>query len=280
MTTTATSKADLRYAILQVAVSQFGDSLSNLSDEERTQVEKIAAAQVAIQAKVLASQECAEVEVPRSAVQQEITNVISRFASESEFMSTLARFDLDREAFERAVLVNLRVDATMEKVAADGEACTETDAKLYYYMNPDKFFRAEARKASHILITLNPDFPENSREEASKRAATVAARLQKKPKRFSEQALKYSECPTAMEGGNLGWIKRGVLFPSLENELFRMKAGAISDVVESPIGFHVLSCDVVQPEGPIPLAEVLPNIVEKLTERNGKLRQRAWLKSL
>ncbi|WP_317929945.1 nitrogen fixation protein NifM [Halioxenophilus sp. WMMB6] len=280
MTATVAPNSDLRYATLQVAVAQFGDSLTKLTDEEREQVEKIAQAQVALQSKVLRSPEAAHVVVTPEQVESEINSISARFNNTEEFVETLSNFELDLDAFRRAVTANLRVDATMEMVAASADGCSETDAKLYYYMNPDKFFRAETRQARHVLITINPDFPENCREEAFKRATQIAMRLQKKPKRFAEQAIKYSECPTAMNGGELGRVKKGVLFPSIENVLFSMKAGEVSDVIESPIGFHVLMCDSISPEGPVPLAEVLPSIVEKLSDRNRKVRQRAWLKSL
>lgn len=280
MTSTAVPSSDLRYATMQVAVSRFGETLTKLTEEERDQVERIATAQVAIQAKVLRSPESAAVVVTQEQVAKELEAIVARFANRSEFSQALSQFELDENALERAVSANLRVDATMELVAAGAEGCTETDAKLYYYMNPDKFFREETRKACHILITINPDFPENCREQALARAQQISARLQKKPKRFSEQATKYSECPTAMNGGELGRVKKGVLFPSLEQVLFSMKENQVSEVIESPIGFHVLYCESITPEGPVPLAEVLPAIVEKLTERNGKARQRAWLKAL
>ena len=278
--TTITPEADIRYAALQVAVGQFGDSLSKLSDEEKAQVNQVAQAQVVLQSKVLKSSEASSVVVTQDQIEQEIKTIVSRFTDHQEFLAALENFDLNEEAFERAVSVNLRVDATLELVASGADECNETDAKLYYYMNPDKFFQPETRSASHILITINPDFPENTREEAHKRADQVSQRVQKKPKRFAEQAMKYSECPTAMNGGTLGQVKRGVLFPSLDDVLFNMKQGDISGAIESPVGFHVLYCEKVVPEGAVPLNQALPTIVEKLTERNRKTRQRAWLKSL
>ncbi len=280
MITSTVPEADLKYAALQVAVGQFGDSLSQLSDDERKQVEQIAKAQVALQAKVLATPEAASVVVTGQDVDREIDTIAKRFDSEEDFLAALGSFDLTPKSLERAVAVNLRVDATMELVAASAEQCSETDAKLYYYMNPNKFFQPETRQASHILITINPEYPENTREQAFARISQVATRLQKKSKRFSEQAIKYSECPTAMNGGTLGQVKRGVLFPELDEVLFNMKLGEVSQVIESPVGFHVLMCESIEAEGQIPLHKALPTIIEKLSERNRKAYQKAWLKTL
>ena len=92
--------------------------------------------------------------------------------------------------------------------------------------------------------------------------------------------MKFSECPTAMQGGKLGRVNRGVLFPTLEEKLFAMKAGDISDVIESPLGFHVLYCEEVHNEGPVPLNVALPQIIEKLTEKNRQKHLRSWIKTI
>ena len=67
----------------------------------------------------------------------------------------------------------------------------------------------------------------------------INAKLQKKPYKFAELALKHSECPTALQGGVLGIVPRGKLYPELDAVLFSIKAGEVSEIVESEIGFHL-----------------------------------------
>jgi peptidyl-prolyl cis-trans isomerase SurA len=58
---------------------------------------------------------------------------------------------------------------------------------------------------------------------------------------FEEMAKKYSEDPgSAQFGGDLGFVKRGVFYPEFESVAFAMKEGEISDVIESPAGFHII----------------------------------------
>ncbi|HSL89817.1 MAG TPA: peptidylprolyl isomerase [Ignavibacteriaceae bacterium] len=58
---------------------------------------------------------------------------------------------------------------------------------------------------------------------------------------FAELAKRYSEDPgSAAQGGDLGFVKRGVFYPEFEAAAFRLQQGELSDVVESPVGFHII----------------------------------------
>lgn len=58
---------------------------------------------------------------------------------------------------------------------------------------------------------------------------------------FSELAKKYSEDPgSATKGGDLGFVRKGVFFPEFEAAAYALKEGEISEVIESPAGFHII----------------------------------------
>lgn len=271
---------EYRYAALQVAIEKFGKPLNSLSEKDKSSVEKIALKQYELQSRILASHEASGVVIPDDVLQKSIASIIARYPSKTAFKNELLDNELDEESFRYSVARDLRVEAVMDIVGASAPVCSETDARIYYYLHSYKFHQPETRDARHILVTINPDFPENNREQALQRAVTLSQRLQKKPHRFAEQALQYSECPTAMDGGKLGRIKRDVLFADLDKQLFAMAEGQVSDVVESPLGFHVLMCEKIYPETQLPVAQVLQDIMEKVTERNRKNHQREWIKKI
>lgn len=271
---------EYRYAVLQVATGKFESSYNSLSEQQRFEVETVALKQCEIQRRVLGSAEAAKVMITPDRLEQEVQTIISRYADTAEFEKELAENELDLDSFPLLVKRSLKVEAVMDYIALKAEDCSEITARLYYYMNTDKFRQPELRKARHILITINPDYSENSREEVIKRSTVIATRLKNKPSRFAEQAQKYSECPTAMNGGELGLIKKGSLFPTLDKTLFEMKAGQVSNIVESPMGFHVLLCEEIQEEGFVSISKALPVIIEKMNERNRKSYQREWLSEL
>ena len=271
---------DVRYSALQVALSKFKKPLHQLDDDELDQTEAIALRQHHIQRRILSSVEAAQVIIQDSNVENSLQTIIAKYATEDDFDAELENNCITREELRSAIARELKVESVLDMISSEAPQCTETDARIYYYLHPEKFEQPETREASHVLITVNPDFPENERDQALSRAKVIAQRLQKKPSRFAEQAQKYSECPTAMNGGDLGRLKQGVLFPSLDKELFAMKAGKVSDVVESPMGFHVLFCREIHHAGAVSIGQALPKIMEKVTERNRANHQKNWIKSL
>ncbi len=58
---------------------------------------------------------------------------------------------------------------------------------------------------------------------------------------FAEMAKKYSEDPgSAVHGGDLGFVKRGLFYPEFEAAAFSLQTNQISDLVESPVGYHII----------------------------------------
>lgn len=88
----------------------------------------------------------------------------------------------------------------------------------------------------------------------------------KNAEKFAEAALRHSQCPTAMSGGELGIVKRQQLYPELEDAAFGLPEGQISEVLESQIGLHIFRCDEVLPFATRPFPEVEASIIERLTD--------------
>ena len=83
-----------------------------------------------------------------------------------------------------------------------------------------------------------------SRDRAAAQAQIEAARaalLAGQP--ISAVAPAHSDGPNAARGGELGWFQRGQLQPSLEAAAFSLPPGGVSEVIETPVGFHLLVRD-------------------------------------
>jgi peptidyl-prolyl cis-trans isomerase C len=74
-------------------------------------------------------------------------------------------------------------------------------------------------------------------------ARDVVRRLRKDPKSFATLAQTRSRAPEASTGGAMGVFSRGQLPAELEAAAFALAEGQTSDVVQSPLGYHVLRVD-------------------------------------
>lgn len=268
------------YLALKAAQKLYSKAPDGLQPAEFERVQKLARQQHELEARVLAAPEARDAMVPPSTLQAAMQEIRGRYQDEEEFVSDLARNGLDEAGLATALERELRVEAVLEKVGTRAAKISDMDVELYYHYHPDQFRRPETRLARHILITINESIADNTRDAAHKRISEIAARLAKEPQRFEEQALKHSECPTALDGGKLGDLPRGKLFPVLDKALFELKAGEVSGVLESELGFHVLRCDAITEAGVLGFNQAGQHIRKLMEQKRKRVCQQAWLKQL
>ena len=273
-------ESGVAYLALKAAQKLYSKAPAALQPDEFERVQNMAQQQHKIEARVLKAAEARDTMVPPSTLEIAMQEIRGRYPGEEEFVADLARNGLDEATFATALERELRVEAILEKVATQADKVSDMDVELYYQYHPEKFHRPETRLARHILITINETIAENTRVAATKRIDTIATRLAKDPKRFEEQALKHSECPTALDGGKLGDLPRGKLFPVLDDALFELKAGEVSRVLESELGFHVLRCDAITEADVLSLDQALPRIRKLMEQKRKRVCQQAWIKQL
>ena len=92
--------------------------------------------------------------------------------------------------------------------------------------------------------------------------------------------LPHLEGPEAGEGGVLGFFKHKELMPELEEVGLRLNPGEISDLVRSPLGFHILR--ILERKGgePKPFAEVQYKIREEMIQAEAERKYNEWMKDL
>jgi peptidyl-prolyl cis-trans isomerase C len=271
---------EFSYHLLRNALNGYRKNLSQLDPNEYAQVQRKASKSYELESLVIASPEAQGLVISPQQLDESVAAVASRYASREEFLNDLEGNGLDEEGLRKALQRELLFDSVMQRVAASSAEVNDLDIHLFYEMHHERFQTPETRLASHLLITINPDYPENTRAAANTRAQEALQKLAGRGNRFEEFAKRYSECPTAMEGGKLGEVSRGQLYESLDGVLFKLEEGEISDIVESEMGFHILYCEKVKPARKVPLSKAAPRIREVLQERQRRNCQKSWLASL
>jgi len=97
---------------------------------------------------------------------------------------------------------------------------------------------------------------------------------------FEDISKKYSDGPSAADGGNLGTFERGKLAKSIEDKTFALKTGEVTDVIQTKQGFVILKVDEHQQAGIPPLKDALPHIQDALYYQKLQPALRAYLTKL
>jgi len=195
---------------------------------------------------------------------------------------------------------NLRNQIITQKVIGNevGQklVLSKEDEKKFYEQHRAEMDRPEQVRLSEILIAPQtpvkpgagadgkPAPPSEEETEAALTAAKakaddVLAQIQKGTK-FADLAKKYSDGPSAKDGGDLSYFKRGTLAKELEDKVFMLKAGEVTDVIRTKQGYVILQAVEHQMAGIPTLKEVEPHVQDALYVQKLQPALRSYLTTL
>src|SRR4030042_5785854 len=135
--------------------------------------------------------------------------------------------------------------------ARDGEK----ELREFYQKNMDRYRTNETYRPSPILFAIPKEATPEEMGEIRRKGQKVLERI-KGGEDFGEMALLYSEDASSKNRGDLGFFKKGELFPAFEREALRLKVGEVSGIVRSEFGFHIIKLLNRKGMDPFPFEEV------------------------
>ncbi|MBI4421204.1 MAG: peptidyl-prolyl cis-trans isomerase [Gemmatimonadetes bacterium] len=121
----------------------------------------------------------------------------------------------------------------------------------------------EYRLLKHILIRTEPTLAPPARDAKRRLAEAIRARLRNGGS-WAEANRRNDDQRAKANGGSLGVIVRGEMPAQFENVAFALRPGETSDVVESPLGFHVIVRPRLRDERTAFAAGVEDRVVERM----------------
>ncbi|MBN1932919.1 MAG: peptidyl-prolyl cis-trans isomerase [Desulfobacterales bacterium] len=134
---------------------------------------------------------------------------------------------------------NLAIQQFIDKQFAQKITISAKESETYYNEHPEYFKQPEQVQASHILIKVESGANEAKKTETRNKIREIQQQLQK-GKDFDALAKEFSECPSSAKGGDLGYFRRGAMVKPFEDAAFALKPGEVSDIVETPFGYHLI----------------------------------------
>ncbi|HRS37368.1 MAG TPA: peptidylprolyl isomerase [Thermoanaerobaculia bacterium] len=204
-------------------------------------------------------------------VTSEFAKIKEQFGGEAAFRAALAQQATTEEALRSDLKENLAIQKFIATQLVPTIKVDEKEARAFYDENAVRMVEPASYHASHILLRVENDAKPEVRDAVRARAEALLAKV-KAGGDFAALARESSEDPGSQEhGGDLGWVHAGQAVPEFEQAALALAAGALSGVVESPFGYHLILLHEKRPERTVPFAEARERIEQVLSEEH--LRQ-------
>ena len=187
------------------------------------------------------------------------------------------------EEFKQNMENGIITQEVIQKEVGQHINVTAEEQNQFYEEHKSEMTKPEQVRLREILITPQTKPGEETSPvdlAAAEQKADQALAEIKAGKSFNEVAQKYSNGPSAAEGGDLGYFKRGALAKELEDETFAMKPGEVTGVTRTKQGFVILKVDDHTSSGVPAFAAVKPQIEEQLYLKKLQPALRVYLTKL
>lgn len=171
-------------------------------------------------------------------------------------------FEKNKENYKTALQLKLSYLAFRNSEATKDLTVSEEEIQEYYRSHESEFSRPEKRRASHILLQTTEENRAARRQEID----AILARV-KSGEDFASLARQFSEDGSASRGGDLDFFTRGQMVKPFEDAVFALAKGAISDVVTTQFGYHIIQLTDIQPAAVTPLETAKNDIEHKLKQQ-------------
>ena len=161
----------------------------------------------------------------------------------------------------------LAVQRFVQTVILPSIKVSDADLQAYYDSHPDEFKHEPQIKVWQVLSAIPPGATEEQRQAARAKAEQASARL-RSGESFETVARELSDDPSKAQGGEVGWIRKGMLLPELEPVVLELAEGQTSSVLESQHGFHIFRVEARRGAGTYELDEIKPMLRGMLAQRD------------
>jgi peptidyl-prolyl cis-trans isomerase SurA len=220
------------------------------------------------------------------------TEVIKRLDEMRKEMKLESMEDLEKAAqsqgisfedFKQNLKNQIITQQVISKEVGSRMSIGKEELQQFYDAHKSQMEQPEQVRLSELLISTekkDPATPEAQQVASAQAKADDLLAQIRKGAAFDEAAKKNSDGPTAAQGGDLGYFKRGTLAKELEDKTFAMKPGEVSDVIRTKQGFVILKVTEHQQAGVPPLSQIEGRVQDAIYMQKLQPALRAYLQKL
>jgi parvulin-like peptidyl-prolyl isomerase len=199
-----------------------------------------------------------------------------RFGDRITLMKTLQAQGETFEKFRREVREQYIVSALRTKnISPEKIFISPYKVETYYLAHQDDFKVEDEIKLRMIVLNKTSGDDTNTANLAGEILAKI-----KEGATFQEMASVYSQGSQRSQGGDWGWVERSVLRKELTETAFKLKAGQVSGVIETPEACYLMLVEQTRPAHVKPLSEVRDDVETTLLTQEQKQLEQKWIEQL
>ena len=229
-----------------------------------------------------------KIKVSKEDMDKQLKSIIDKVGSKEKFNALLKENGVTTSQFKKDLTDEVKIQKLVDSLSV--VSVSDKDALKFYKENEDKFKNPDKVRASHILVSANPEelkakiaeTPEGKKlsaadldaavknEMAQKKAKAekLLAQAKKNPSEFAKLAKDNSDdTVSAKQGGDLGFFAKEEMVEPFAKAAFDMKPNTISNLVQTPYGYHIILVTDRQKAGVEPFEKVKSEIKEFLTNQ-------------
>lgn len=212
-------------------------------------------------------------------VAEEFQKIKQRYAKSGEFEQLLSKMGLTESDVQNQIERGMAIQQLIDEEVRAKITIEDKEVKSYYDANPQLFEQPEQVKASHILIKVDADAPQEKKDEARKKIESIQEKA-KNGEDFATLAKTYSEGPSGPNGGDLGYFRRGQMVKPFEDAAFNLKPNETSDIVETRFGYHLIKVVDKKPAQKMAYDDVKERLSEHLKKQKADSEAGTYIQGL
>lgn len=241
-------------------VKLYAEHMSGDQVREQMPLLRSKAKEQAIGAKLLlAEAEGLDIPVSDEEVMEKLDDLVESLGGRERFETMLEEQNVPLETIRDGLFRSCRLDKHIAKITEGTTEPTEAEIEAHFKSHPREYTTPDRAQARHILVRPETD------NEAGKAAAR--AKMEEIRQRivdgadFAGEAVAHSECPSGKShGGSLGWVSRGMMVQAFDDAVFSMEIDALSDIIETEFGYHIIEKKAHEEGGPTEFDDVRESI--------------------
>ncbi len=195
-----------------------------------------------------------------------------------DLIASLAKEGATLEEYRRELRDHLMKTKLVRREIRSMIMISDEEIGAYYQKHRDDYEGRETVRIQQILLPIPKKADEGQIRTIRQEAEAIRQRL-REGEAFELLAGRYSQGPAAASG-DIGFVEKGVMLPEVEAVAFNLKIGEISDVISSPVGFHIIRVTDKRGAGLKPIEAVREEIRRKIEDEKADKRYESWIEDL